>query len=81
MPDVYFVFTECLINKETLSQVPGCRTGLGRGQWPRRALPGCPLGGGRVLILHTLGSLLPLFHKLKDMVFGWNSGSCGEKKD
>lgn len=45
VPNMQFVFTKC----------------LGRGQQPCRALPGCPLGGGRVLILHILSSSLSLF--------------------
>lgn len=47
------VVTKCL-SKNRLSRC------LRSGQWPFRALPGCPLGGGRVLSLHTLASLLPL---------------------
>lgn len=64
MPNMQFVFTKC----------------LGRGQQPCRALPGCPLGGGRVLILHILSSSLSLFSQLRDIVSGYNSGNCGEKK-
>lgn len=64
MPNMQFVFTKC----------------LGRGQQPCRALTGCPLGGGRVLILHILSSSLSLFSQLRDMVSGYNSGNCGEKK-
>lgn len=64
MPNMQFVFTKC----------------LGRGQQPCRALPGCPLEGGRVLILHILSSSLSLFSQLRDIVSGYNSGNCGEKK-
>lgn len=64
VPNMQFVFTKC----------------LGRGQQPCRALPGCPLGGGRVLILHILSSSLSLFSQLRDMVSGYNPGNCGEKK-
>lgn len=64
VPNMQFVFTKC----------------LGRGQQPCRALPGCPLGGGRVLILHILSSSLSLFSQLRDIVSGYNSGNCGEKK-
>lgn len=64
VPNIQSVFTKC----------------LGRGQSAYRALPGCPLGGGRVLILHILGSSLSLFSQLRDMISGYNSGNCGEKK-
>lgn len=62
------------VNKQR-SPLAGSRptTGLGRGQWPFRALPGCPLGGGRVLILQTLGSLLALLNT-QGRGFGWHSG-------
>ena len=55
------MLTNCPINKETLRQAPGLQNWPVRGHWPLRALPGRPLGGGRVLGLHVLGCLLSLF--------------------
>lgn len=56
------------------------KTRLGRGQWPFRALPGCPLGGGRVLILQAQGSLLALL-KTQGRGLGWHSGSLGQRRE
>lgn len=55
-------------------------SGLGREQWPFRALPGCPLGGVRVLNLQTPGSPLALY-KIQGPGLGWHSGSLGQRRD